>query len=262
MNILLIKKDLPDIEKLRYKYLQTLSQFQEIYLELMITDANIYGLQYNNNQVGYCIITKGHIIVEFYVDKEYFPISSNLLSYAVKELSAQSIYCKSFDSLLLNSSIKLGYPLSIIGIIYRDSVEADITINPQLDIKLANQDDVPLILQQDDDLVELYDTKKLLNHFIDNKNLYLFRKDNQLLGCGTIIRVHKKWPHHDIGVWVHPSYRKQGYASQIVTYLKNYCLAKSYIPTCSCDINNIASQKTLQKCGYRSQHSLIEFKTT
>jgi len=145
------------------------------------------------------------------------------------------------------------------GFLFRDYCETEIIQDNELSIRHAIESDAPLLLQQKDELIELYDTADQLDTFIKNKNVFLFFKYDSLLGCGTIIRAHENWDYNDIGVWVNSDYRKQGYGAQIISYLKEYCLNKNWKPTCGCAIENIASRKTLEKCGFVSKHKLIDF---
>jgi RimJ/RimL family protein N-acetyltransferase len=125
-----------------------------------------------------------------------------------------------------------------------------------LEVRFAEDADLPYLLRQND---EVFEPKHLLGSFIKNKGISLFEKDKIIAGCGFLTQIHSKYNYYDIGVWVNPEFRNRGYATQIVSYLKDYCLKNNVLPVCGCSAENIASQKTLAKAGFISTHELIEF---
>jgi predicted acetyltransferase len=254
--IQIIKTDLKEIESLRNKYLNSLPEFQELYLELMIENSSCYKLFVNENQAGYAIKTSENVLIEFYLENHFLPKSPEIFNQIISELSIEKVYCKSFDYILLTCCLVQSYSYQLIGTLFRDFFDTTINLSDDFKIKHANESDLPFLLKQQDGLFE---TPQELEHFVKNNNILLFEKNNNLAGCGFLIRVHKDWNYYDIGMWVNPDYRKRGVATQIIAYLKDTCINNKWKPICGCAIDNIASQKTLEKNGFISKHKLIEF---
>ena len=63
----------------------------------------------------------------------------------------------------------------------------------------------------------------------------------------------------DIGMVVGPEHRHRGYGSYIVAHLKSLCLSNGWRPICGCSIDNLGSQRTLERAGFASSHNLVEF---
>ena len=55
------------IESLRNKHLKSLPEFQELYLELMIPNADKYLLIEESDEIGNAIIKKNRILIEFFL---------------------------------------------------------------------------------------------------------------------------------------------------------------------------------------------------
>jgi RimJ/RimL family protein N-acetyltransferase len=248
-----------EIDELRNEYLKSLPEFQELYLELMFNDALFYEIIDNNELIGHAIKTPQNVLIEFYIKERFIPKSSVYFNLTINELLIKNVYCKSFDYLLLNCCLIESYPYSLVGSLFRDFHEPTTRKQNTLSIRRATEPDIPLILNQKDDLIELYETTDQLSTFIKNKNIFLFFDQDNLLGCGTIIRTHKNWNYHDIGVWVKSEFRKQGFASLIILYLIDFCVNNNWIPTCGCAIENVASHRTLERSGFISKHKLINF---
>ena len=76
-----------------------------------------------------------------------------------------------------------------------------------------------------------------------------------------VIRTHLDWDFCDLGVWVNPSKRGKSFGSQILLYLREFAINNNMKPSCGCAIENLASQKIIEKSGFVSRHKLISFKT-
>lgn len=247
---------LDNIKELRTEYLRSLPVFQELYLELMVANAQCFLLVMNDESVGYILHNKEGILVELYLKDKYLPAFEENFCNIIKELSVKKILCKSFDYLLLNACITKHWPYKIIGAHYREIVERTGPASSNLTYRIAVEDDIPFLLKQEDGL---YETPDELEMFVKGRNVTMFFDNEQFIGCGYYIKVHPDWNYIDIGMWVYPAYRRKGYATQIISILKDNCFRNKEHPICGCDINNLASRKTLEKCGFISKYKLMEF---
>ncbi len=256
----IIKSTDKQLKQFRSDYLKSLPEFQELHIELMLNNSDFYLLTVDNNKVGYVVKTKENVLIEFFVIDKYIPSSLIYFNQTITELSITTTYCKSFDSLLLSCCMLNSYPYSLIGVLYRDFYDRKIVRNPDIIMREADSNSIELILAQDDSIKELFETENQLRAFINTDKFFLFFMNTDLIGCGTILKTNKDWDYCDLGVWVNPKYRKKGMATQILTSLRSYAIDNKMKPTCGCAIDNIASQKALEKSGFISKHKLIEFR--
>lgn len=257
----IVKTSLDKVKKYRTDYLNSLPEFQELFIELMISDSDYYILQADKKEIGYTIRNIDSVLIEFYVLDKYIPDSNEFFRQILKDLSITDIYCKSFDSLLLNNCLLNALPYSILGFLYRDYVEALIKKDLNIKMKRADLSSKGLILRQDDSIKELFETEQQLTDFIKNESVFEFYKNDEFIGCGMVIRTHPDWRFCDLGVWVNPSKRGKAIGSQIILNLREYSIKNNLIPSCGCAIENKASQKTIEKSGFVSRYKLINFKT-
>ena len=256
----IIKQEIVKLESFRNEYFKSLSLYQELYLELMVPNSDIFLLIDNNNEAGYVIVTTEGKLIEFFLRDQYIPNCVGFFNMVIRELSVKSILCKSFDYLLLNCCLLNNYSYSVIGVLYRYFHDNGSKSNPEIKANLADELSVNLIMQHNDCMDEIFDNEDYLRHFINNDNVYLFFKDSVFIGCGTLIQTHADWQFCDLGVWVNSNYRKQGIGTHIISFLRLQAITKNLIPSCGCAIDNIASQKTIERSGFISKHKLIEFK--
>jgi RimJ/RimL family protein N-acetyltransferase len=254
------KKALIEIDNLRETHLKSLPQFQELFLEFMVQEADVYLILEDEETVGYAIITTENTLIEFFLFKRFIPKCMMYFDLVIDTLSIENIYCKSFDSLLLNCCLINSYTYSLLGCFYRDFHDKGVVKNDQINMRLATYSDSSFLMQTQDNINELFETVDQLEAFIKSESVHLFYIQDELVGCGTTLKTHADWNYFDLGVWVSSKHRKKGIGTQVITYLRAYCLDRNWKPTCGCAIENIASQKTLEKSGFISKHKLIDFK--
>jgi hypothetical protein len=259
---MIVKKTTIDkIKRHRKDYLNSLPEFQELFIEIMINDADAYLLQFDNKAIGYAIINNDGVLIEFYLINKYIPESKGCFSQVLKELSITDIYCKSFDSLLLSNCLLSSFSYSVLGVLYRDYVEPKIKKDLALKMEKASLSSAGLLLSQDDSIKELFETEQQLTDFIQNENVFIFYKNHEFIGCGTVIRTNLDWNYCDLGVWVNPLKRGNAMGSQIILNLREFAVKNKMRPSCGCAIEHLASQKTIEKSGFVSKYKMINFKT-
>jgi predicted acetyltransferase len=256
-----IKTTIDKIRKYRIDYLNSLPQFQELFIELMINDSDCYLLQREEEEIGYAIINTDCTLIEFYVMNRYISSSNKVFSQLLQDLSVSNIYCKSFDSLLLSNCLLSSLSYSVLGVLYRDYAEALIKKDTEIKMVKADLSSVGLLLRQDDSIKELFEKEEQLVQFIQNENVLEFYRNSEFIGCGIIIRTHSDWDFCDLGVWVHPLKRGKSFGSQILLNLREFAIGKNMKPSCGCAIENLASQNNIEKSGFVSKYKMINFKT-
>jgi GNAT superfamily N-acetyltransferase len=73
--------------------------------------------------------------------------------------------------------------------------------------------------------------------------------DGQVVANGGIL-FHYNRPFGDIYMEVAESFRRRGLGSFLVQELKRVCHEGGHVPAARCNVDNIASQRTLQKAGF------------
>ena len=249
------------IKKYRTDYLNSLTEFQELFLEIMITDSDFYLLQTNNVNIGYAIKNSDGVLIEFYVVNEYVSSSNGIFRQVLKELSIDKVYCKSFDNFLLSNCLLNSFPYKVIGVLYRDYVESLVETDTKIKMQKSDFSSVNFLLNQDSSIKELFETEEQLIEYINNENVFEFYRNEEFIGCGMVLRTNSDWIFCDLGVWVSPQKRRQGVGTQIILNLRSFAIKNDMKPSCGCAIENVASQKAIEKSGFVSKYKLIEFRT-
>lgn len=247
-----------EVAALRKQYLNSLPKFQDIYLELVIYDSVYYKLSSDNQVIGYAIVSTDDILVEFYIKDAFSGNNPEYFLTLIQQLNIKVVYCKSFDHLLLNCCLTYSLPYKVIGYLYRDIADKGLPMNRNLSFRFAGTNDLPFLQQQND---EVFEPKALLKDFVERNGIIILEQGDQIAGCGFLTQVVADFPYYDLGVWVDPTYRRKGYAVQIMLYMIRQCHNNGWTPICGCDAANTASQGMLSKLGFISHYKLLEFDT-
>ena len=78
---------------------------------------------------------------------------------------------------------------------------------------------------------------------------WALESDGQVVASGGIL-YHYNRPYGDIYMKVAEDFRLRGCGSYMVQELKRICYQRGSIPGARCNVNNLASRKTLQKSGF------------
>jgi predicted acetyltransferase len=241
----------------RVAYLSGLPFFQELYVEWLINDSSMYIIKVDNQVAGYACVTKSNKLVEFYLLERYFSCKDEIFLFLIKSNRIEVAIVKSFDYLFLATCNKLVKKVEPIGCLFRnDDITQSVPLDKDFLVEVASVADFPALLEERSGL---YETEEELRSMLDNRQITRFMKGTALIGCGFKIRVHDCFDYCDIGMWVSPSHRRQGYAKQIIGYLKRLCQKETLTPICGCAIDNIASKKALEANGFNSIHHLLEY---
>jgi RimJ/RimL family protein N-acetyltransferase len=89
--------------------------------------------------------------------------------------------------------------------------------------------------------------------------VFEFYRNDEFIGCGMVLRTNAEWDFCDLGVWVSPLKRGNGIGSQIILKLREFAINSNMKPSCGCAIENVASQKAIERSGFVSKHKMIEF---
>jgi predicted acetyltransferase len=257
----IINTTIDKILNYRKYYLNSLPEFQELFIEIMLHDSNFYLLRYDNKDVGYVVTNNENVLIEFHVFEKHLPESHNFFKQVLVDLSIKVIYCKSFDSQLLSNCLLSSLPYSVIGVLYRNYVEPLVKLDSSIKMKKTDLSSVSLLNQQDESIKELFETEDQLTEFIKTENVFEFYKNDEFVGCGMVLKTNSSWNYCDLGVWVKPSERGNRIGSQIIINLKEFAIKNNLKPSCGCAIENIASQKTIERSGFVSKYKLINFTT-
>ena len=244
-----------EITSFRKRYFEELSGLQELFVEWIVAKSYYYTINNEGGTIGYFIVSKQNSLVKLYVDMKNIPEITEIFKDIYSKFNIQNVLCKSFDAALLKCCFSSNLEYKPAGHLFRDCIDTapqDISVFTK--IEFAAETDYDNLVKYDN---ELYDTEEELRYMLKNKMILKYYIEDQLTGCGFLIKATEFDNHCDIGMWVDTPYRNQGFGAKIISDLKQRCLKNGVEITCGCAAENTASKKALEKNGFRTKHDLI-----
>lgn len=244
-------------KQLRRNYFLNLEEPQEFFIERLISNGFWWAIIQNNQQCGYAITDGNDTLLELHLSQNVtFGMIETIEALRVK-CGIRNVIVKSFDQNIYLSCLSVSTHHEVIGLLYRVVSNLDFYERPDIIARLATHLDVSNLTKISDDF---FDDASEIESYIHHDGLIIYEMiDGNIIGAGVVKRVITDLDDFDIGMVIHSGMRQRGYGTYIVSHLKSYCLTNGWRPICGCSIDNIASQKTLERAGFVSRHRLIKF---
>ena len=246
------------LELQRKQYLDSLIEPQELYSELLVHEGKGYSISDNGVNIGYFIVRE-HEIVEFYLSNRYYFAMERIFSQIIQEYSITGSMVKSFDFPLMNLSHQFFKNSHPDGYLFRHSLPNEgIHTSPVCDIQRRHcaNSDIPVILEMSGDF---FSGAEELTRIISREEIFIYEKESILYGIGLCQRTHPNYNWYDIGMIIHPSFRRIGLGSYIFQDMKQYSIHQGGFPTAGCGCDNHGSRRCIEKSGFYLGHLFIHF---
>lgn len=237
-------------------YKNLTAPMDDFWEEGLIPTCHFYTIIYKDI-CGFFALDKEDAMLLFYVKDSYN--FEKIFKYIVDKKQISKAYVSSYDPLFLKACKSVDADFCDNTLLYRQDkkVESNLPIKG-VKFREASKCDFDKAIE--------YNIKKagisgewLIPYYtrlINNKGLILFTLDEEIIGTGEIRPSISSEKYANLGVSVSCDYRKKGVASYIINTIRQISNNKGYSTICSTSIDNIGSQKTLTKCGYKCYHKI------
>lgn len=222
-----------------------------------ILDCECFVISSDKHDCGYFAINNKGVLLDFYVENHLH--TDEVFAFVLKEKHILSACVSTYDPIFYEQCMKHMKDHSVHTLLYKQ--DCDVLINPPFDniqiiiASVIDLEDAARFFREKVDIqgdwIEPY-LLKLIHH----NNLILFRYNNVIIGTGGIRFSIRCKGFANVGITTSVDYRRIGLASYILNTIKLMCNHKNYQTICSTTLDNIGSQKTMEKCGYNNYHTI------
>jgi GNAT superfamily N-acetyltransferase len=240
----------------RAEYLDLLPEPQALFVENMVARGASWSIAFDSREIGYAVVHGADTLVELHVTTAELRRLQPAFEELVKACGVTRILAKSFDATMLFAAFSRQRQVRTVGLLYRVIADSRFEEDAGVRVRAATHDDLAGLLRLGADF---FDGPSDVEDYIGCDGLMIYEaRDGAPLGAGVMKRVVAGRDDIDIGMVVDPERRRSGYGAYIVAHLKAYCLGRGWRPICGCSIDNVASQRTLERAGFASRHRLLE----
>ncbi|MBI9014729.1 MAG: GNAT family N-acetyltransferase [Clostridiales bacterium] len=261
MNITVNEISRNKILNFQYQYYQQILVPIDDYWENVVIAAGTYYEIITQRPIGYLAIDENRVLLQFflYADREN---EDEIFEDCIYLLQIEKAYASTYEPKYLNICLDHGNDYETLAFFYKD--DRDIHIEKPIENlveKAADFSDLEDAMEYSG--VEGASVDWLKHYYLNlikNKSLYLYYLENRIIGSGELRPSHISKGASNIGMTVSAHFRKRNIGTYILYRMKTLSKEMNLIPVCGTDIDNIASQKTIQKCGFYPYHRALEIK--
>lgn len=234
---------------LRHAYLSGLREPQEFYLEQLVST----GKTWRYDDRCYAVVNDRRL-VEFFTATVHTGYAAEFLEHIMELSGATEILCKSFDRQLLSAALARSADIAVHGFLFRRFTSAPCALKQEIAVRQASRDDVRAVAPLNDGF---FSGNEEIAAYAEAGQLFVLQVGQEIVGCGITNPLFADRPEVDIGMWIAPNHRGNGYGAYLVDWLKHHCLRQAGRPICGCGVDNIASYRTLMRGGFASDHQIL-----
>lgn len=204
-----------------------------------------YALEMDGVVVGYGSVAIGgpwkgaHSLYEFYVTRENRHHIFDLFAALHANCAAKKIETQTNGTVLSVMLHTFGQNIQAEAVLFEDRFETDLAPE-RANFRRREQEDVEELKR-----LELDDTAG-----------WVVTWNGKIAGAGGVL-YHYNPPYGDVYMKIAEPFQGRGLGAYLVQELKKACRAAGNVPAARCNVNNLASRRTLQKAGFVPCGNLI-----
>ena len=234
---------------LREKYLSSLAEPQEWFLEELIEQGQVW-----THPDGSYAITQDKTLLEFFSAEP--SLMKERLSAFHNQNGVAKALVKSYDHGLVQACQQLGWTSAIGGLLFRAREKGRTVTFENAQMRVATLGDKFAIWRINDGFFE---SEVELASLLRAHKIWVVIVEGEVAGFGLAQLVLETGNAVDIGMLVAPNMRRKGLGTFIICELANMLEQRGMRAICGCGVSNIASRKTLENAGFVSNHQLLAF---
>lgn len=250
-------------EKARHR--ATLAVPQDAYWESGIIGAATHRrIELEGRVAGFCALTESDYLVQCYLDDEWAPATPVVLDATVAMLGARGALAATNEPAFLSVCLDRQREVAVHTLLYFDHHHVPSTGLNRL--RAVSVDDLPMLIamQAADPGADLETIESnfggiegYLRGVIEDGSILALEQSGEIVGTGDF-RLRENWPGTaDLGVVVAPHRQGQGLGTEILCLLKERAAAMRATPMASTTVENVASQRMIEKSGMLASHRVL-----
>jgi GNAT superfamily N-acetyltransferase len=253
------------LSEARSRHRQTLVAPQDAYWETgIIAAAAHHEILIDGRPAGHCAVDKDGYLVQFFVEDASSPQTGAALDAALDALALKGAYAATNEPGYLSLCLDRQREVAVDTLLYFDHHSVPPVGAEKL--RLATDEDLPgLVAIQETDvggdlgLMEqgFGGLAGFLRGMIADRALFVLEDGGTIIGSGDF-RQRATWPGTaDLGVVVAPQHQGRGVGTEILCLLKQKAASTGLEPICSTTVDNLASQRMIEKAGMVARHRIL-----
>ncbi|MEZ5058355.1 MAG: GNAT family N-acetyltransferase [Saprospiraceae bacterium] len=220
--------------------------------------AQPWGIWEEDLLIGYGIVNSEFCLIQFFMLSDYLMEKGLFLKKLIEEAHVSSILVGTNNPVFLSAAAPLLKHSKIHTYLF-DEYKIVTPFERPGTFKKAKPVDLERLIkfcQESTGGPESW-LRTYLEGLIQREEIYFLELEGKIVGTSEVRKNPSSPDFADLGMIVHPDFRKKGYGTDLLLRGKIIANEKGMEAICSCEASNDASFKTISNCGFVSFHSLL-----
>lgn len=229
--------------------------------EAFIDNAAHYEIHDADERIGYCCVQEDQKFLQFHIAAPFAHLAEEAFNLARRECNASGAMVSSFEPWL---ALCLDHQKQcrVHTYLYREHQRPEATLENVADLSFhpvveAERDEIETFVRSALDLDGDWLTGYLQN-LVNREEIFVLRTGDTPMATGELRVSDTQSPYADLGVIVGKEHRRKGFATYVLSELREMCHARELQPICSTTLENTGAQRAINGAGFVASHRLLE----
>lgn len=251
-------EDTVSIDHMRKKLYCTFAAPLDAMWEMLhIASAQDFLIEKDDQTIGYCSISEEKALLQLYLDKEYIHLMRDTVKSLISSQMITSAQLSSHEPVSFNACLYSCSSIQTDTLCFQYGDKPSI-FEPDLGMEWVREAEIPLVQAFFKEQITFEDNFGYTKNLVDRKEIYLIKEGDKVIATSECRWSDTQSEVADLGVIVHKDKQGQGLATRILQHQVQRVLEANRRPICSTTIDNIASQKAIEKAGFYCSHIIFD----
>ncbi|NQY30411.1 MAG: GNAT family N-acetyltransferase [Flavobacteriaceae bacterium] len=242
-------------------YKKLASPIDAMWEQLYIASSQHYLIENNDNTIGYCCINENGCLLQIFLLDNHNSKMNQVITELIKSELINSASLSSNEPISFNACLSLSKGIEPNTFCFQH-VNTPREVQSTLHVALATTEDIPAIKVFLKEQVGMDDTFGYTENLISRKENFIIKESNVIIATSEC-RMSDSQPNiADIGIIVNKDYQGKGIATEVMKMQVNRVLEANRKPICSTTLDNVASQKVIEKSGFYRSNIIFDITLT
>lgn len=257
------------ISDLETEWRNSLTFPNDDYWEAQFESSQHWGLKLDGEIIGYACISRKNTLYQFYITPKYLMHGIVILEEFIKQREIKKGIIGTNNPICFSLIMHFQKSMEIYGYIFKDMEEVT-QEEKEGEFRKAEPEELERLIAfqnsalQSSEASEASETsddwfRNYIGHWISRDEFFVLEKKSKIIGTLEFRTSDLNTKIACLGIIVSKEYRNQGYGSYLLGKGKLVSKSRNIESICACDKENIASQKAIEKSGFRKLHLILLF---
>ncbi len=248
------------IGSFRAQFFQTLTApIDAMWEQLYIGGAQDFLIEAEGSPIGYCCIDKDNNLNQLFLIKESQRKMKRVVADLIKSGLVHSASLSSNEPVAFNACLLHAQSVKANTFCYQHPNQKETKPELPEPLRVNSPDEIPALKAFFKEQVGMDDTFGYTEGLSERRELYVMKKGDTIIATNECKESKSQSQYVDLGVIVRREFQGQGLATLILRKQVDFVLeVLKKQPICSTTVDNIASQKAIEKAGFYCSNIIFD----